>query len=192
MSSKKTNSNKNKQNVISKVQKNDPHIESIEKKTTKPVIAISKKALKVGNKLKKSIEKTIPFANSMKNLFNSNLGELNKTIENNSNPMPNSFFPTVEIANSGTALAERIFTSLSSTLSSTLEQNTTISHDLLKCKDAKDLFLFQQKFIETNFSNIMNFCLDVGFACQNYISKNMQISSQLMDNRVKCFSGEMI
>ena len=63
---------------------------------------------------------------------------------------------------------------------------------MLKCKDEKDCMSFQQKLFEFNFTNMMNFYLDMSFAMQALVSKNMQAASHYGEQNIKCMVGEVM
>ncbi|RYE06257.1 MAG: hypothetical protein EOP33_03460 [Rickettsiaceae bacterium] len=97
-----------------------------------------------------------------------------------------------ESSNPSHSLINKMFTSINSTMNKTLEQNSSLMQDAIKCKDAKDMLSLQQKMMETNFNNMMTLCLDMNFAIQAFVSKTMQASSDKTNKHMKCFTGEII
>ena len=190
--------------VADKIKKNDPHLEINDSEVSDPFsfgLNAAKQTIKAGEKFKKAVEKSIPkpATAAFKKLptFNKLAGGdvangVKKTMDNYMNSASSSIFNGVEATNAGTVFAERIIHSITSTVSNALEKNTALSQDMLKCKDAKDCMSFQQKLFEVNFTNMMNFYLDVSFAMQALVSKNMQVASQYGDKNIKCMVGEVM
>lgn len=185
-----------------KIKKNDPHLEIHDSEIADPFsfgLNAAKQAVKAGEKFKKFVQKSLPNQSAFKKpssfnkLVNSDVASgVKKTMDSYMHSASSNIFNGVEATNAGTEFAERIINSVTSTVSNALEKNTALSQDMLKYKDAKDCMSFQQKFFEVNFTNMMNFYLDVSFAMQALVSKNMQVASHYNDKNIKCMAGEVM
>lgn len=114
--------------------------------------------------------------------------DMNKTINSCVSSTSCSISNAVNAGNARSNLTEKILSKLSASVSDALEQNISISQDLLKCKDAKDTIEFQRKMFKANFSNVINFYLDFTEAMGNFAQQNIEISSDYVDSNAKCFA----
>jgi hypothetical protein len=182
--------------TVEKIKKNDPHLEINDRDMPDPFsfgLNAVKQTIKAGDKFKKAVQKELPKKDAFKSLMNQDVAKgVKKTMDKYMNSSSNGIFNNSEAANAGTVFAERIINSVTSTISNALEKNSALSEDMLKCKDAKDCMSFQQKMFEVNFTNMMNFYMDVSFAVQALVSKNMQVASQYGEKNIKCMVGEVM
>ncbi|MGI4775811.1 MAG: hypothetical protein ACRYE9_02625 [Janthinobacterium lividum] len=185
--------------VIDHLKNNDPLVETSDQDIPDPFSFAAKTVANASNKVFKAsedIQKSVLNSKNVEKLKSSvnkdTAKDNKKTSAHAHNGNTNESFNSSEATNASSLLVERIITSVSSTMNKTLEQNTSLTQDLIKCRDAKDMLGFQQKMLETNFNNLISFYLDVNFAVQAFISKNMQISSDNTEKHVKCFTGEII
>ncbi len=145
---------------------------------------------------KKTLNKDSIFDNNIKseifdNLLNPNIvNDLKKVMDNCVNSTARSISNAATITNTNTELVEEILSKLSSSVSNSVQENIAISQDLLACKDAKDVVNFQQKIFETNFSNIMNLYLGISSVMQNFASKTVNLSSDILDKNIKNFTKD--
>lgn len=196
---------KNKTKVKVKVQRidetlntlrnNDPLIETNDHNISvadpfsfekKPLL---KNSVEVAQSVTKGIEQVVDQNRSINNTIMDNI---KKTAKHCASSASDNISDSMEVMNANTVLTERVFNNMNSAISKSIEINSNLSKDLLKCKDVTDVIQFQQKALEQNFSNIMNFCLDMGFAIQSCASKNVQVMMKSSDHYAKCFTGEMI
>jgi hypothetical protein len=63
----------------------------------------------------------------------------------------------------------------------------SLSKDLLKCNDAKDIINFQQKYFEVNIVNAFNFYNDMGHLLQKLVFKNIDMAAHSLNknNKIK-------
>jgi hypothetical protein len=179
--------------TVAKMKKNDPHLEINDQDMPDPFAFAAKKVVNAIDEVKKTINKKMPQSKIVDKLLNKDMAKtVKKSLNNYMDSTSNGISNTSEVTKASTVFFERVINSLTTTVSAALEENTNLSQDLLKCKDVKDYMGFQQKMFEANFSNMVNFCLDISFAVQAYTSKNIQLSSQFNDKNIKSFTGEII
>lgn len=110
------------------------------------------------------------------NLLNQNIiGDLKKIMDKLVNSTSSSISNAATLANTNAQLVEEILSKLSLSASNSVQENMSISQDLVVCRDAKDVLNFQKKIFETNFSNIINLYIGINSVMQNFASKNLDL-----------------
>lgn len=195
MSTHKKTKHAKAKKTTAEIKKNDPHLEINDKEMPDPFsfgLNAVKQTVKAGKEFKKTVEKELPKDAGFKNFMNQDIASSVKKTMQNMNSASKGIFNNAESTNAGNVFAERVINSITSTVSNAIEKNTALSQDMLKCKDAKDCMSFQQKLFEVNFTNMMNFYLDMSFAVQALVSKNMQAASHYGEKNIKCMVGEVM
>ena len=115
--------------------------------------------------------------------------EIKKEFDKYVNSTSDSISNAVSASNATTSLNEEILNKITNSVGKTIEENLSLSQDLFKCRNARDVFDFNQKLFEANFNSTMNLCIDIGHLLQKFTSKNINLSSSYFEKNLKGFTS---